>query len=55
MLSKQQDRQQPIPYSLSDLKYDQDSINHFKKLNFKLDESETQLFEKLKNIDLHEE
>jgi hypothetical protein len=50
LLSKEEEKKVPLPYTLSDLKYDEDTLlAEIKKdmPHFKLDETETQIFERL--------
>lgn len=47
MLSKEQERSVPIPYELSDIKYEDEEIEaykEYKKKPFRLDETEKQTF-----------
>lgn len=57
LLAKEDERDDPISYNLSDMKFDEEEIDDYKKSknkNIKLDETETEIFEKLKDFEVDE-
>jgi hypothetical protein len=54
ILSKEEEREEPLAYTLTDIKIDDDEMDNTtrKAFEFRFDDSEHQTFQKLKKIEL---
>lgn len=58
MLSKEQERDEGLPYTLSSMKYSEAELKQYKMLNkgmFRLDETEKETFELLKKLESYDD